>query len=397
MFQTPAQRPYRARRRRVGLSCETLERREVLSGAGVVLSEVVPNPYPVRYPNQYVEIAGPANQSLAGVEFVQFDGYGNGHPTGRATFIEDLSSYSLGSNGLLIIEADTGGPAVMDYQTTVVSDPAFDAGSTLPGLGGGTKFFALVDTTNGTAIALNQSYDSHNTGTLTLPTNDTLVDAVSFVYDSQPSGEDRAYAVLQSAQGTRTNFPSYDFYLPVASGVTPDAASRVANDTTTVTPATRNSYNPTQHFYYGWLQPNSVFYDPRNSGGKMPDNDGAITPGGSNADLVVTFAQSSVSAAPGTNAVVDVIAGNGDFPTGGLNVNVSTSDGTAYAGTDYTPIFETLTFTNPSQPSDQPIEQAITIPILQGATAGNWFYVFLSGTDQGLFIVQPNPAKITIS
>src|SRR5262249_39983832 len=125
MYHTPARRPLRDRRRRVGPSCEALERREVLSAAGVVLSEVVPNPYPTGQPNQYVEISGPANQSLSGVEFVQFDGYDNGHPTGRATFIEDLSSYSLGSNGLLIIEADSGGPPAIDYRTTVVSDPAF--------------------------------------------------------------------------------------------------------------------------------------------------------------------------------------------------------------------------------------------------------------------------------
>jgi hypothetical protein len=400
-------------RRRPAL--ESLERREVMSVAGLALSEVVLNPYPTQQPNQFIQIVGPANASLSGIEFVQFNGYGNGHPTGEADYIVNLSNDNLGSNGLLIIEAETGGPAVLDTRTTVVLDPNLDAGSTTGLIGGNdtTTFNALIDTTGnanvpGTDLTVGTSYDPRDHGTLTLPTNDTIVDAVSFVYRSDPFDyPDQSYAVLEPSQATQggqitdTTLPYTDFFLPVynsqdGEGRVPDAASRVAGDTTTPTAANKNTYNPTQHFFYGWLLSGLDFYDPNNSAGVMPPNDGALTPGGVTNTLVVETDQTSYSATPGTDLPVTVYAGNGLFPSGGLQISFETLNGTARAGVDYTAVDDILTFTNPTQTSYSPSDQVVNIPILSTATSGNFFQILLSSFGGALIGFDRNYALVTI-
>ena len=107
-------RPNR-RRRNAPPRPESLERRELLTT--VLLNELASYPYPYNYPNQFVEIetvnssGTPVSASLSGYQFVRFDGYEghtgiDGSPDATARLVINLSSYSTGSNGLLLLEAD---------------------------------------------------------------------------------------------------------------------------------------------------------------------------------------------------------------------------------------------------------------------------------------------------
>ena len=405
-----------ASRRRRHLSLDALERREVMSVPGLVLSEVVLNPYPAQQPNQYIEVSGQANASLKGIEFVQFDGYGNGNPTGKADYIVDLSNYSLGANGLLIIEASVNGRTALDGGTNTLFDPNLNAGSTKGLLGGNstTTFNSLIDTNGnanvpGTKLTVGQSYDPSNagTGTLTLPTNDVLVDAVSFVYKSDPYDyADQSYSVLDSSQATKggkitkTTLPLADFFLPVYNqsgyGEVPDAASRVAGDT--ATPGVTKSYNPTQHFDYGWLQTGNDFYNPTVEAGVIPANGGALTPGASNGYQLVEVAAAAYTATPGSDVAVTVLAGNGSLGTGtnATTVFALTEDGSAVAGTDYTATDVVLTFSDPAKKSTSPAQQVVEIPILTTATGGNEFTLNLSPLN-GNYVIDQSFATITIN
>jgi hypothetical protein len=354
--------------------CQPLEGRALLSSSGVLLNELWPTPYPARYPNQYVEITGPAGQSLAGVQFVQFDGFGNGSPTGQATYVKDLGSYHLGSNGLLIIEADTGGPIPLDPNTTVVTDPGFDLISSPPfppGLNGGTNTYDLIDYSAGSKIVLNTMYDPSNTGTLTLPAGDVVVDGVSFVYHSSPSTTDRAYAPAA--------------YLPVSSGVTPAAATRILGNT---------SANTASAWYYGFTLPNSRMYDPANAN-NLPANGGELTPGGANGPVFQfgdpTYKVMEPSGTTHIGVKVKVTRVNG-FGSAGQGVKYTTLDESAVAGTDYTKAAAKVTFSPTSADS-----KTITITILSdpSSSSNTQFSVQLYAA-QGGSIGQPSQTFVTI-
>jgi hypothetical protein len=385
---------WRGRGRVLRAVCESLERRSLLSTTALLLNEVVPNPYPVRYPNQYVEISGPAGQVIGNVDFVQFDGYGGGTPTGKATFVQNLAGVTIGSNGLVLLKASVGGPAALDSGTTVVKVPAFNVGSTLPGLNGGTNFFALVNYTGGTAIAQGSSYDTTNSGTLTLPTNDTVVDGISFVFDSTPDSTDREYSVLEGS----TTLPGADFYLGVTypngsqkgqvDPITPDAASRL--------PGKTGANGGSSNYYYGYLSPGISFYDSNNAD-NLPTNDGALTPGGSNSDIVVSFETSLVYTTAGAQVSITAIAGNGSIPTGGITVHADEIAGTAQPGTDYTNT--NLTFTFPAGGAGTNfVAETGTIQILTTATSGTFFDVVFTGIPtNGGKLLKPNHVEVDIS
>jgi hypothetical protein len=156
---------------------------------------------------QYVELRGPANTSLANVYLVQVDG--NGLNAGIASFVINLSTYSLGSNGLLMIKSATGGHAA-GAGTTVVTDPRFDA--TFGPLSKSTVSFYLV--LSAAPIVEAANYDSDLNGVL----DGVLAAALRLDNVGWSDGDDgdRVYSsvVLRQNQGT------------------PDAATRLATDTT---------------------------------------------------------------------------------------------------------------------------------------------------------------------
>ncbi|MEL7021770.1 MAG: hypothetical protein AAGK47_09185, partial [Bacteroidota bacterium] len=138
------------------------------------------------------EIRGEPNQSLAGIWLIEVDGDGN-----RAGSINrelDLSSYSLGSNGLLLVR-DEGAPytPAPDPETTFVS---IQAGTGL--FQNGTSTFLLVTSQN-TSI---NDIDTDNDGVVDVTSWDMLLDAVAV---TDGGTDDRMYAAALGG----TNLPRH--------------------------------------------------------------------------------------------------------------------------------------------------------------------------------------------
>ncbi|MFK7932771.1 MAG: Calx-beta domain-containing protein [Saprospiraceae bacterium] len=150
-----------------------------------VMNEVLFNPLGSTGDNEreFFEIRGTPNGSLANMWLISIDG--DGTSAGRINAEIDLSSYVLGSNGLLLVR-DTGPtftPAP-DLASTVVS---MDFGSSI--FQNGTGTFLLVTNHNQSI----NDIDSNNDGTIDLTSWDMVLDAVS-VTDGGAS--DRVYANL---------------------------------------------------------------------------------------------------------------------------------------------------------------------------------------------------------
>ena len=292
-----------ALRRRAAL--EALEGRMVMSATAdtaLLLNEVVPNPYPAKYPNQYIEIQGTPNTSIsAGVVFAQVNGYSGTSgvaPTGLITYTLPLGGTTFGSAGLILVEAQTGGPRAIDTGVTTITDAGFNLAtpgqtSFPPGLNGGSEFYSLIQT-DGTAagsLTLKQALVGTGAGTLTLPGADHLIDAISFVYDSTPDTTDVDYAVKNGTAVTPSTFAGTAFYLPVnhvsgtvTTGITPDAASR--GKSATGNAYSTAAYTATSNYFWGYLESGTNFYDPNNDSisnaaglGVKVENDGAPHPG----------------------------------------------------------------------------------------------------------------------
>ena len=201
----------------------------------VRINELDVNPPGNDNPYEYIEIEGPPGQSLSNYYVASVEGddvdpatetdpslIGN---TGRATYVANLSSYSIGSNGILIIKSPDAGftpPA----GATVVTDPLFDnAGGTLQN---GTNSFLLVyspttpitayayDPTTGTVTSNGTDFDTsgggvtRDNGTLTMPSGAELVDNVAW-FDGT-SSFDLAYGSVvlpleNGAPGAATRIP----------------------------------------------------------------------------------------------------------------------------------------------------------------------------------------------
>ncbi|MGL5094488.1 MAG: hypothetical protein ACRDD1_02805, partial [Planctomycetia bacterium] len=185
---------------------ETLEDRAVPA----VLSEVNVNPPSTDDPFEFVEIRGAANEALTNLYLVAIEG-DSGAAAGAADFVVNLSALSLGSNGLLIIKATSGGH-VPPGATTVVGDAQLNDG-TAP-LENGTISFLLIQ--SAAAIIEGTDYDVGDDGVLeALPGGATIVDAVGW---TDGGSGDRVYGgvVLTQSSGT------------------PDAAVRFAGDDTPI-------------------------------------------------------------------------------------------------------------------------------------------------------------------
>ncbi|MEZ5966122.1 MAG: hypothetical protein R3F56_19960 [Planctomycetota bacterium] len=147
---------------------------------------------------EFIEIRGPANTQLTGYYFLAIEG--DGTAAGVVDQAIDLSAYSTGSNGLLLIR-----------DTSAVLSPAPDAATSVvvfnptPDIENGTNTFVLGF---GTAPAVNTDLDTDNDGTLDagIP-GFTVVDAVS--------GTDGGAAdLLYAAQLGGTNFAYNGVFTP---------------------------------------------------------------------------------------------------------------------------------------------------------------------------------------
>lgn len=104
------------------------------------ISELHYNPVGTDQGGEYIELQGPANGSLAGHYFVIIEG--DGTAAGRVDAVVDLTTYSFGSNGLLLVR-DTSlvlmpGPDPMTNVVIFDFNPDIENGSNTYLLGSGT-------------------------------------------------------------------------------------------------------------------------------------------------------------------------------------------------------------------------------------------------------------------
>jgi hypothetical protein len=296
---------------------------DAVAAPAVFLNEISINPADADGTHEYVEIKGPAGVSLAGVYFVSIEG--EGASAGLADVVVDLSPYSIGSNGLLVITGFNG--HVVPSETTLVIDSRFDAVSGI--LENGSNSFVLLASLN--AIVEGSDLDSNNDGTLDLPGSVVQVDAVG----SRSAVTDQVYGAELVGSVANTTL---------------GAMSRIPGN---------NSTNDASAWYAGALldpnpltgQDNSDFlgYNPLNVTANFPGG-AVLTPGLENyatgasvpGSLYLAPVNYFVDESAGT-VTVTVVRVGGTF--GSLATTYATdSSGTATPGDDFTAVSDTLTF-----------------------------------------------------
>lgn len=181
--------------------------------AQVIFSELLINPPGTDDTEEAIELQGPAGLALTGWSLLAIEG--DGTAAGVVDQSIDLSAYTIGSNGLLLIRSGV---------STILPGP--DAGTAVqllnftPDLENGSTTFVLGF---GSAPAVNLDIDSDSDGTLDVGalSGFTVVDALSVVENDGVNNF--AYADdLGFAQAVLGPYNG-----PVPSGHTPDFAYRV--------------------------------------------------------------------------------------------------------------------------------------------------------------------------
>ena len=148
------------------------------ANADIRLNEFLINPPGTDNGQEFFELAGTAGMSLAGYSLIFIEG--DSAAAGTVDKIIDLSSYSIGSNGLLLWRDAV---STIDTSTAAgVQGPS--AGTTVvnvdfvPDIENGTQTYLLVSNFTGT---LNQDLDTNNDGTLDLTPWGSVVDGLALV------------------------------------------------------------------------------------------------------------------------------------------------------------------------------------------------------------------------
>jgi hypothetical protein len=179
-----------------------------------LLNEIEANPPGTsdnRY--EYVELRGVPGASLNNVYLVVFGGVSTNNP-GTADLVVNLSPYSLGSNGLLVVAGVAGTGHWLGAGTTLVSDCFFTQSG---GFNYGTLSFYLFYSTS--PFSSGVDYDANDDGVLdNLPSGSQVLDDVALLDKHEDASGDIAYG---SAVVTEFN-----------NAGTPDAATRFAGNIT---------------------------------------------------------------------------------------------------------------------------------------------------------------------
>ena len=181
--------------------------------AQVIFTELLINPPGTDDTEEAVELQGPAGFALTGWRLLAIEGDGTG--AGVVDQSIDLSAYTIGNNGLLLIRSANS-----------VILPGPDAGTAVqvfnftPDLENGSNTYVLGF---GTAPAVNADLDSDNDGTLNVGAlaGFTVVDAVSIVENDGASN----FAYADDLGFAQAVLGPYNGPLPAAH--TPDFAYRV--------------------------------------------------------------------------------------------------------------------------------------------------------------------------
>lgn len=170
----------------------------------VYLNEILVNPDVVSdNPNEYLELRGTPSESLDGVYlmFVEGDDVASqGSINGStASDLIDLSTFALGTNGLLVIrDPDNPNPVAPGTTLVDIDDLDFENGS----------FSALLVHVSSTAAAPtgSQNLDTNDDGELDLPTGWTVIDSIGYVDGTEPAA--RGYGAITFAEDGDGTVPS---------------------------------------------------------------------------------------------------------------------------------------------------------------------------------------------
>lgn len=131
------------------------------------INELFVNPVGTDDGWEYAEIKGTAGASLNGFSFLSIEG--DSTAPGTVDRVVDLTGFSIGSNGLLLIRFGTNVSAI-EAATTVVTAPS------APNLENDTNTWAIANF----LPTLSADLDTNNDGTLDLGSGQSFVDAVGW-------------------------------------------------------------------------------------------------------------------------------------------------------------------------------------------------------------------------
>jgi hypothetical protein len=140
------------------------------SGSAVVINEVLVNPpTSTDFPWEFAELRGTPGASLDGVYLAIAS---NATP-GQVLLMQDLSGYSLGSSGLAVVKASSGGHSIPP-ETSVIPNTYLASSS----ITNDNLSFLLVSSP--TTLTGTTDLDTDNNGALDLPAGASVLDAVGW-------------------------------------------------------------------------------------------------------------------------------------------------------------------------------------------------------------------------
>jgi hypothetical protein len=247
----------------LALFCAILFGSSVETSAQTLLNEIDINTPSTDNPCEYIEIRGTPGATLTNTYFVAIEGDASSTGTGpgAADMVVDLSTRTIGSNGILVIVSPTACPGrTIPAGATQVTDAQLDTSG--GGIENGTITFLLVTST--TPIVEGTDYDTNNDGTLEgLPAGVNVLDAIGV---------------------TDGNFGDIVYFGQVVtqgSGDAPNAITRFPANNTPVSSAA---------WYGGFLETaggnSTTVYNTTNASANFPTG-GALTPGAANVGTFV--------------------------------------------------------------------------------------------------------------
>ena len=182
------------------------------ANAQVWINEVLANPpgsdSTATTGNEYFELRGTPNMSLAGYYLLSIEGQGT---TGRGDVNQffDLGTYSIGANGFLFARQNFSAYTTTAAGATVIQNTAgqgwgLTGASTVGHSGDGTQVdlensattILLINKGSGAAPTLTLDVDTDNNGVLDLPAGWTLVDSVGIMDGSGAAASDFSYGAI---------------------------------------------------------------------------------------------------------------------------------------------------------------------------------------------------------
>jgi hypothetical protein len=357
---------------------------------------------------EYIELVGTPGASLAGYYFVIFEGEeeeNSGAGSGIADIVIDLSSYSFGSNGLLVLVPGDPNAAGHTWEYASLADPATNIVELTALMGNGgilednSQTYALIRSTQpivqGTDYDTVGAYENADATAIgvgvgildQLPASAQWIDSVGVV---EGGGGDRDRVATPPSLG----HPGIHVHQPTPAqqggNVTSDAVTRRFGQ------ALPNSIG-------AWFNGDIADGTPASAPIRYLENqfpisvvapDGAVlTPGAHNILRNVFFrlTDQAKSVAEADGSVTIRIERTGDIANESLTVTYSTFDfGSADEGADFTAKSETLTF----NPGESFKDVTITINAADGLAEGfERFRVVLSNASAGYQITNGSPTS----